>query len=76
MQENQPTANDGRKFDHGGRFISNCDDVLIDGPADHTVRPIPPRRLAQAMAERAKVYGPMDESANQPPPQAPPNDPK
>ena len=34
---------------------SECVDVVFDGIGDTTVRPIPPERLAQAIAERDKI---------------------
>lgn len=45
--------------DDRGAFVTiNCVDVLIDGPADYTVRPIPPGPLREhAKRERAKIYG-------------------
>ena len=44
--------------DDGGSFKTiDCVDVFIDGPGDHTVRPIRPSLLEHAKAERAKVYG-------------------
>jgi hypothetical protein len=33
----------------------NCIDVVIDVPGDSEVRPIPPSRRAQAIAEREKI---------------------
>ncbi len=39
----------------GGRSWSDCVDFWLDGPADHTVRPIPPERLEQAKALRDQI---------------------
>jgi hypothetical protein len=33
----------------------DCVDFWLDGPGDHTVRPIPPERLVHAKAEWAKI---------------------
>ena len=34
---------------------SDCVDFWFDGPGDHTIRPIPPERLAQAKAVRNQI---------------------
>ncbi len=39
----------------GGRFLSDCVDFWLDGPGDHTVRPIPPERIEQARALRDQI---------------------
>jgi hypothetical protein len=39
----------------GARSWSDCVDFWFDGPADHTVRPIPPERLEQAKALRDQI---------------------
>ena len=38
-----------------GRFVSDCIDVFIDEPGDHTVRPIRPERIEQARALRDQI---------------------
>jgi hypothetical protein len=59
----------------GGVFKSDCVYVWIDGPADRTVRPIPPGpRLEQAKALRAKIYG-SPEPGPKPPTEEGPADP-
>jgi len=40
---------------NGARSWSDCVDFWLDGPADHTVRPIPPERLEQAKALRDQI---------------------
>jgi hypothetical protein len=40
----------------GGRFLTvDCDDFWLDGPGDHTVRPISTERLARAKALRDQI---------------------
>ena len=41
--------------EENGRFVSDCIDVFIDEPGDHTVRPIPPERIEQARALRDQI---------------------
>jgi hypothetical protein len=37
-------------------FVSrDCIDIVVDIPGDNEVRPIPPSRRAQAIAEREKI---------------------
>jgi len=44
------------RSDETGRFLSvDCIDFWLEGPGDHSVRPIPSDRLEHAKAERAKV---------------------
>ncbi len=38
-----------------GRFVSECIDVFIDEPGDHTVRPVRPERLEQMKALRDQI---------------------
>lgn len=38
-----------------GHFESDCIDVFVDEPGDHTVRPIRPERIAQARALRDQI---------------------
>ena len=38
-----------------GRFVSDCIDVFIDEPGDHTVRPIRPERIEYVRALRDQI---------------------
>jgi hypothetical protein len=50
MNETNHTTEDG------GRFLTvDCDDFWLDGPGDHTVRPIPPERIERARALRDQI---------------------
>ncbi len=45
-----------RTDDDGGRFLTvDCVDFWLDGPGDHTVRPMSPERIAQVKAERDRI---------------------
>ena len=50
---NSKTPEPGRRSLSDGMLISDDGTITyMEGEADYTVRPIPPERLAQAMAER------------------------
>jgi hypothetical protein len=51
--------------DAKGRFVSECIDVFIDEPGDHTVRPIRPERLEQMKALRDQILADEAEAAQE-----------